>query len=216
MSADRWAMNGSGPGEAARLGGRSELEVLRATCRRQRSVIDMLGEAVGALRAGASALKAENAELRADNHRMRERREHHLGDSDVLDHPQLTELSLSPDVSAPATARGFVVRELSDHVGFPLLERAQLLASELTTNSVRHSGAPADAPLSFRVGVSTRMVRLEVQDPGRDGVIAPRPADRHGGGGFGLNIVQALSERWGLERVAGGGTRVWAQLSLDA
>jgi hypothetical protein len=28
-----------------------------------------------------------------------------------------------------------------------------------------------------------------------------------------LNLVQMLSERWGLERAREGGTRVWAQLS---
>ena len=33
------------------------------------------------------------------------------------------------------------------------------------------------------------------------------------GGGFGLNLVQMLSERWGVERLAGGGTQVWAQLA---
>ena len=30
---------------------------------------------------------------------------------------------------------------------------------------------------------------------------------------MGLHLVQTLSERWGLERVAAGGTRVWAQLA---
>jgi hypothetical protein len=29
-----------------------------------------------------------------------------------------------------------------------------------------------------------------------------------------LNLVQTLSERWGTERAAAGGTRVWAQLLL--
>jgi hypothetical protein len=32
---------------------------------------------------------------------------------------------------------------------------------------------------------------------------------------IGLNIVQTLSELWGLERVASGGTRVWAQIALE-
>jgi hypothetical protein len=44
-------------------------------------------------------------------------------------------------------------------------------------------------------------------------VIAPRPPDPASGGGFGLRLVQALSERWGLERVSDGGTIVWAQLA---
>jgi hypothetical protein len=29
-----------------------------------------------------------------------------------------------------------------------------------------------------------------------------------------MNIVRALSERWGVERIAAGGTRVWAQIAL--
>ena len=32
-------------------------------------------------------------------------------------------------------------------------------------------------------------------------------------GGFGLNIVRALSDRWGVEHVAHQGTQVWAQLA---
>ena len=58
------------------------------------------------------------------------------------------------------------------------------------------------------------MVRLELEDPGRDGVICVGLPDRAAGHGFGLNLVQMLSERWGAERVALGGTRVWSQLSL--
>ena len=83
------------------------------------------------------------------------------------------------------------------------------------TNGVRHSRATADAHLVLRVEVSKRMVRLEVEDPGHDGTVAPRRGDERGDGGFGLKIVQTLSERWGLERVATGGTRVWARLALD-
>jgi hypothetical protein len=40
------------------------------------------------------------------------------------------------------------------------------------------------------------------------GVIAVSDLER--GGVFGLNVVQALSERWGLEPVGAGGTRVGA------
>jgi hypothetical protein len=78
------------------------------------------------------------------------------------------------------------------------------------TNSLCHSGASAGAVVVVRVELTGTMLRLEVEDPGRGGVIAPRAPDH--GGGFGLNLVQELSERWGLERVTAGGTRVWAQL----
>jgi hypothetical protein len=40
--------------------------------------------------------------------------------------------------------------------------------------------------------------------------------DRVNGGGMGLNLVQLLRERWGLERVLAGGTRVWALLAFAA
>ena len=63
----------------------------------------------------------------------------------------------------------------------------------------------------MRVELTGTMLRLEVEDPGRGGVIAPRDPDLSGG--FGLNLVHGLCERWGLERVAAGGTRVWAQLA---
>jgi hypothetical protein len=54
--------------------------------------------------------------------------------------------------------------------------------------------------------------RVGVQDSGSDAVIAARPASVDTGNGFGLNLVCLLSERWGVERLAKGGTQVWAQL----
>jgi hypothetical protein len=58
-------------------------------------------------------------------------------------------------------------------------------------------------PVWFRVGV---------RDSGSNAVIAVQPPNLEAGGGFGLNLVQMLSERWGVERLAAGGTQVWAQL----
>ena len=214
MTADPQAARNGRAAVAFQRGARSELDVIRATCRRQAGVIDTLGGAISAFRAGATALKAENAELRADNERMRERHEGRFRRSGASDDASLTEVSFLPDLQAPTAARAIVTRELRDRVAAMVLERAQLLASELTTNSVRHGAATGDTELVFRVEVSNQMVRLEIQDPGHDGAIAPRPPG--GGGGFGLNIVQTLSERWGFERVATGGTRVWAQIALES
>jgi anti-sigma regulatory factor (Ser/Thr protein kinase) len=116
-------------------------------------------------------------------------------------------------VRAPGAARIVVAECLRDRVAGSVLESARLVVSELVTNSVRHGGASAPGVVVVRVGLTETMVRVEVEDRGRAGVIAPRSPDLEGGGGFGLNVVQVLSERWGLERVAAGGTRVWAQLS---
>ena len=65
--------------------------------------------------------------------------------------------------------------------------------------------------LAVRVQLTRTTVRLEVEGSGRRGVIAPGPPDPERGGGFGLPLVPALSERSGRECVEGG-SRVWAQL----
>jgi serine/threonine-protein kinase RsbW len=83
------------------------------------------------------------------------------------------------------------------------------------TNAVVHSGAAADMLLVFRLERSPRAVRLEVEDPGQGGAVAPGRPDLARGGGFGLNLVQQVTERWGMEHVAGGGTRVWADIALQ-
>jgi anti-sigma regulatory factor (Ser/Thr protein kinase) len=118
--------------------------------------------------------------------------------------------ALPLDMQAPAGARSAVTGFLDDRVPAAVLDSARLVVSELVTNSVRHCGV-CDGVVVVGIELTATMVRLEVADPGRAGVIRPRRPDRVGGGGFGLHLVQSLSERWGLER-ASGGTRVWAQL----
>jgi len=114
---------------------------------------------------------------------------------------------------APGAARSLVESVLAERVAAPVLECAKLVISELVTNSVRHSGLPAGAGVAFRVGLAGHDLRLEVEDLGCDGVVASRASDSEAVGGFGLQVVDALSERWGSERSPEGGTRVWAELS---
>jgi anti-sigma regulatory factor (Ser/Thr protein kinase) len=116
------------------------------------------------------------------------------------------------DARAPGAARIVVAQRLHDRIAAGVLERAQLVVSELVTNSVRHSGTGRADAVIVRVSLSRTMVRLEVEDAGRGGVIAPRPPDLDSGGGFGLQLVEALSDRWGLERSTPHGTIVWALL----
>jgi serine/threonine-protein kinase RsbW len=215
----RATQNGSANGKAAsaepRASASAELDDLRATCRRQAHVIDTLTGAVMTLRDGAAALKAQNAELRAelraDNERLHGRRRERRK---VASHAKPVEVRLALDVHAPAAARAAVSGALSDGVYAVVLDRAQLLVSELATNSVRHSGATPGDDLVLRVERSKTAVRLEVEDSGRGHTVVARPPDLNGGGGFGLNLVHTLSERWGVEHAVAGPTRVWAQLSL--
>jgi hypothetical protein len=91
-----------------------------------------------------------------------------------------------------------------------------LEGSKLGATGGRHEASPrpSDRASPSRAASAQCAVRLEVEDPSHRGAVAPRPPDLAGGGGFGLNLVQELSERWGLECDAAGGTRVWAQVEL--
>ena len=188
------------------------LDGLRATCRRQAHVIDMLAEALSELRRAAAALQAENADLRAAGARVGGRGGARARASARSDAGEALELSLALDRRAPAAARAAVADGLRDQVAASVLAGVQLVVSELVADGVRHSGASAAASVVVRVRLTGAVVRVELEYPGRGGAIAPDRPDLAGGGGFGLKVVRSLSERWGLERIAAGGVCVWAQL----
>src|SRR4051794_37155499 len=214
MPADQKAStNGHAPFPEQRGQTRSELDELRATCRRQAHVIDTLSDALGSLRRGAQALKADNADLRAETARARRRQRSAARANGRVDDGEHIEVRLALDVHAPAAARGAVPASLGAGAAPAVLHDAQLLVTELVTNSVRHSGMPATADVIVGVETTPAIVRLQVEDLGRGGAIAPRPPDAETGGGFGLNIVRALCDRWGIEHATQEGTQVWAQLA---
>lgn len=124
------------------------------------------------------------------------------------------EVSLAAGVDAPAAGRAAVTAWLAGHVSEAVLADAQLLVSELVANSIRHADAPADAVVSVRAQATADILRLEVEDRGRPGSITRRPPDLDHGGGFGLNVVETLSARWGVNREVG--TRVWAEIAFAA
>jgi anti-sigma regulatory factor (Ser/Thr protein kinase) len=192
-------------------GSPAKLESLQATCRHQAVVIDTLSEAMSTFHRGAKALKAENFELRAENARLRDSRRSSARVTGRPAEGELVEVVIALDVRAPGAAREVVVECLERRVVAAAVESAKLLVSELVTNSLRHSDGAMDEVL-VSVEFMGDCFRVGVQDSGSDAVIAARPADLGTGGGFGLNLVAMLSERWGVERLAGGGTQVWAQL----
>jgi anti-sigma regulatory factor (Ser/Thr protein kinase) len=215
------ATNGSSsPSLEPSAAGLDELNDLQSRYRRQAQVIDALSAAISTLRVGTTALKAENAELRAAHDPgRRESRGRLTGAGPQAEPDEVVTVLLRVDDGAPAVARVAVACVLHDHgVAGKVRDAAQLVVTELVTNSVRHSGASAEEALTLRMALSfpTSTLRVEVEDPGCDGAVAPKSPDLNGGGGLGLNLVQAMSELWGVERVATGGTRVWAQLALGA
>ena len=87
-----------------------------------------------------------------------------------------------------------------------ILDAAELMASELTSNCVRHAGT------AFEVGVSVGdEIRVEVADAGggRPRPLSPGPEEPSGRG---LMIVEAMAASWGVEPAERGKT-VWFTLS---
>jgi anti-sigma regulatory factor (Ser/Thr protein kinase) len=187
-----------------------ELEGLRATSRRQTLVIDKLSDALSVLRSDVSGLEAENADLSDQNARLREQLPATLSEHGT-DAGEMVEALLPLDVHAPAAARVVVADFLRKRVAPRLLDTAQLIISELVSNSLRHNAAPIDQAVVIRVALERATWRLEVEDPGGAGVLPPDP-ERAPGGRLGLNLVQTLSECWGVEHAAERGTRAWAFL----
>jgi anti-sigma regulatory factor (Ser/Thr protein kinase) len=110
---------------------------------------------------------------------------------------------------APAAAR----RELDLMAGELVpAERdiVALLTTELITNSVQHAGAEAGDLFALAVSITDRCVRVSVGDGGEgfrpDGRVNLQPTDGH----WGLQLVEELSDRWGITTDAG--TSVWFEL----
>ena len=182
-----------------------DVEELRATCHRQTLVIDKLSDAISALRSDVTSLEGENASLRQDY--ARRPTPVPRGEAE----PEMIEAVLPLDVQAPSSARFVVADFLTDRLPLRLVETAQLIISELVSNSLRHNSAPQDQAVVVRVALDRDTWRLEVEDPGGNGVLAPDP-ERAAAGRLGMNLVQSLSECWGVEHAAERGTRAWAYL----
>jgi anti-sigma regulatory factor (Ser/Thr protein kinase) len=119
-------------------------------------------------------------------------------------------ISLPAHASSATTARTEVTRRLAERITSGALEDVRLLLTELITNSLRHGGVTADDKIGVKAELSDGTVRIEVHDPGRDGPPQARPPGARGGG-YGLFLVDRLTDQWGVDRRDG--TTVWAELS---
>ena len=109
---------------------------------------------------------------------------------------------------APGLARR-AVEELAPSIDDGVLRDAQLLVSEVVTNSIKHSGS--DDPIRLRVWKRRSGLKVEVADGGY-GFEPAHPAPRRDGeGGRGLMILDALADRWGT--CHDGRARVWFEVA---
>jgi anti-sigma regulatory factor (Ser/Thr protein kinase) len=96
---------------------------------------------------------------------------------------------------------------LAEHLGRDGL----LLLTELVNNAVIHgSSDPADE-VSVRVRESHASVRVEVRDEGPGFTWRHPPSDPQRTTGYGLVLVEAVANRWGID-TSTGRTCVWFEL----
>ena len=122
--------------------------------------------------------------------------------------PRRARQRLAPTVDAPREARELVA-DTCDEWGLPeSAVAAEIIASELVTNAVRHAGTAIDLRMTLR----DHQLRVSVHD--RNGQPArlqtPSEADDHGRG---LLIIDAVATSWGNVPVADGKV-VWASVRV--
>jgi anti-sigma regulatory factor (Ser/Thr protein kinase) len=124
-----------------------------------------------------------------------------------------TSFSMPGGTGAAAIARRSVI---SIEAGLPLgvRHRVALMLSELVANAVQHGGAGPTETVEVRVASTPQRVRVEVVDPGWQGIDPPRRI-QHPDGGYGLLLVEHLSDGWGREATPTGGSLAWFELDLD-
>jgi anti-sigma regulatory factor (Ser/Thr protein kinase) len=118
------------------------------------------------------------------------------------------ELRLPPDVTAPSLAR----RTVHDLLGsLPASQQAQLslVASELVTNVLRHCTAE-DRAATLTLALGSDRITLAVTDAGGGFDPGNRPASDDPAGGWGLRVLDAIADRWWVER--DGRTRVICEI----
>lgn len=120
--------------------------------------------------------------------------------------PRRATVTLPATVSSPRLARRFVADTLRTWTVDGLVERAELVVSELVTNAIRHASGESRIVVSDE-GLSVRIV---VADVGDGGVVVRQP-QLEDVGGRGLVLVEAIADRWGASH-EGSEHVVWCEI----
>ncbi|WP_329547469.1 ATP-binding protein [Streptomyces sp. NBC_01356] len=116
--------------------------------------------------------------------------------------------------SAPH-ARQLLRAQLTDwQIDGEVAETAELLLTELVTNSLQHACTAPGLGIGLRLATYDGVLRVEVADADEHRPV-PRQAAAGDEGGRGLTLIQALAERWGYcPRSGATGKATWAELAL--
>ncbi|MDG4535640.1 ATP-binding protein [Streptomyces sp. AV19] len=121
------------------------------------------------------------------------------------------------DPRGPGIARATLRAVLGAHELHELMDRAEVLTSELATNSVRY----ADGPATVRLCWTHPVLRISVADTGPDFAVPSAPPHAEAGQGRGLLILGLIAHRWGRFPLGppgpfgAAGKVTWFELVLD-
>jgi anti-sigma regulatory factor (Ser/Thr protein kinase) len=118
-------------------------------------------------------------------------------------------IEIERDSQAPAMARRAIER-FGDGLDPGIVPDARLLVSELITNSVKYGG-DGSVELILR-SEKPKHIRVEVVDQGVGFIPTARDRPMTEVGGWGLHLVEVLTERWGVHE---GSTHVWFEIDRD-
>ncbi|WP_180686303.1 ATP-binding protein [Streptomyces gossypiisoli] len=126
-------------------------------------------------------------------------------------------LHIPNDLRAVTVSRRALRLILTLHGLIRLVDVAELLATELVSNAVRHTKGPA----ALRVRWSDGVLRIGAWDADPEPPESPRPFDEVGEveDGRGLALVRACADVWGWQPLARDGNRgkfVWCELAAVA
>ena len=118
----------------------------------------------------------------------------------------MTTASYAPDTDAPRESRLLLRDFLTRQGAEELVFIGEVLLSELVSNVVRHAHSQIDVDLSWN---DDRLLRAEVRDGSS---IIPAVAElADADGGYGLRLVEAFAEDWGIRQLESG-KAVWFTL----
>jgi anti-sigma regulatory factor (Ser/Thr protein kinase) len=131
-------------------------------------------------------------------------------DGDML-MPQIDmELSIPVSPLSPRAARVFL-SEFID-VSEPALPVAQLLLSEVLSESVRESRTTSNSPMRVRLMTDQGTIKIELEDAGFGLSLPPNPGQLSEES-WALYLVSYLADQWGIDP-SGNATHVWFEIIL--
>ncbi len=116
------------------------------------------------------------------------------------------------DATSVAGVRHQIVADLHErNLPEKIVDEAEIVASELLTNAVRHARPLSDGTIRVRWKIRGAVIEIEVTDGGGSTVPHPAPRTVWLSSGRGLRIVRSIAHEWGVTEDRTGNV-VWATL----